>query len=66
MNGEENKETEKSMIELDGQAKIQLNEIKSYYLKLKAKEPNLSQKTSYRAITKTAIDELHKKLIQNV
>lgn len=64
MTVEEQKE-DKSMIELDNQAKILLNELKSYFLKQKSKEPNLAQKTSYRSITKLAIEELHKKLINN-
>jgi len=56
---------QKAMIELDKQAKILLNEIKSYLLKKNSTQPDLSQKTSYRSITKMAIEELHKKLINN-
>jgi len=55
----------KSMIELDEQAKILLNEIKSYLLKQNSTQPNLTSKTSYRSIVKTAIEEMHKKLITN-
>lgn len=53
----------KSMVELDGDAKILLNEIKSQLLKQNSKETKLTTKTSYRSIVKTAIEEYHKKMI---
>jgi len=65
MNETGEQKDDKSMIELDNQAKILLNEIKSILLKKKSTEPKLTQKTSYRAITKMAIEELHTRLINN-
>lgn len=53
----------KSMVALDPLAKVQLNEIKIHLLKMKKAEPNVSSKTSYRAIVRQSIDELHKRLI---
>jgi len=56
----------KAMIELDGDAKILLNEIKSVLLKRNSAQPDTAKKTSYRAIVKMAIEEYHKKLLPTI
>lgn len=53
----------KSMINLDSETKILLNEIKSVLLNRNSAQPNMYEKTSYRAIAKMAIEQLHAKLL---
>lgn len=53
----------KNLIHLDDGAKCLLNEIKSHLIKQGAKDPSIMGKTSYREITRKAIEEYHKKII---
>lgn len=52
----------KAMVELDQHVKQQLNEIKSHLLKNNSDKPYTA--SSYRAIVKQAVQELHDKLLK--
>lgn len=54
----------KGMVALDPTVKVQLNEIKSILLKNKSTQPNATRSTSYRAIVKMSVEELHKKMLK--